>query len=78
MEGYLDQNPTFIDQPDRNGWSALHFAVRGGHDEIVVMLLEKGANIHLKTGTGRSTLDLTTMKFGEDSHMHDILEHYLD
>ncbi|CAD6592496.1 MAG: hypothetical protein ASARMPRED_006369 [Alectoria sarmentosa] len=38
--------------------SALHRAVHGGHAEVVLVLLEKGANVDLKDMMGRTPLSL--------------------
>merc|ERR1712232_387297 len=39
----------------KNGGTALHAAVTNGHDKAVALLLEKGADLHIKI-----TLDLNT------------------
>lgn len=39
---------------DEDGWSALMYAAYGNQPEIVVMLLESKANVHLKTPNGKN------------------------
>ena len=43
-----------INCQDEDGWTALMYAAYGNHPEIVVMLLESNANIHLKTVNGKN------------------------
>ncbi|XP_011495138.1 PREDICTED: ankyrin repeat domain-containing protein 39 [Ceratosolen solmsi marchali] len=40
---------------DNAGYTALHYAVRNGHDEICNELLKRGANVNAVTRSGRAT-----------------------
>lgn len=57
-------NGANIDHQDRNGWSALHFAVQERNVEMVKHLLERRASVHLRdlygnTALWRATFDAT-------------------
>ena len=45
-----------IQQADKSGRTALHWASISGHTEIVKFLLEKGANIQAETGSKMNAL----------------------
>jgi TonB family protein len=47
-----------LDAADEAGWTALMYAVKGGHDEIVEMLLEAGASVHPRNETQATALHL--------------------
>ena len=47
-----------LDAADATGWTALMYAVQGGHDEIVEMLLEAGASLDQRNGAGETALHL--------------------
>ena len=56
-----------IDLPDRDGRTALHYAVRSGRLESVAILLEMGnANPHIRDGKGLSILDMC-VEFQEEN-----------
>lgn len=38
----LSHSSSIINETSENGWSALMFAARNGHFDVVTMLLEKG------------------------------------
>lgn len=50
-----------IHQKDANGWQPIHEAARGGHKEIVELLVKHGANVNERTnhGAGGTPLFLT-------------------
>jgi len=50
-----------LDHRDKEGRSALHWAVQFGCVEIVQGLLKKGANVNLKDNRGRSPLHIAVM-----------------
>lgn len=41
---------------DDDGWTALMYAVRGGHEKTVEVLLEHGANVHSENNNGGTAL----------------------
>jgi len=43
---------------DADGFTALHYAVRGGHKGTVSDLLSRGANIEATDNSGRTALNL--------------------
>lgn len=45
-----------LDRTDRYGMTALNHAARGGHDEVVDLLLERGAQTSIKDRFGRTAL----------------------
>jgi ankyrin repeat protein len=45
----LRQNPGLAKMTDKNGWTALHLAARGGHLAVVILLLDKGADVNART-----------------------------
>lgn len=59
---FLVQRGLDLNAVDGNGMSALMYAASLGHVEICVLLLESGANPHLKTGLGKDAADLAREK----------------
>ena len=53
---WLLENGAEIDQQDRDGWSALHYAVSGKHVDFAANLLQRGANVGLKDVYGNTPL----------------------
>ena len=51
---------------DRQGGTALHWAVGGGHPEIVSLLLERGADAAAKDSHGLTPLDVARRRKRED------------
>ena len=43
-----------------NGWTALHWAAKRGHDNIVLILLKHGANPNVQNMKGELPVDVTT------------------
>eukprot|EP00795_Rhopilema_esculentum_P016970 gene16970-8471_t len=43
-----------------NGWTALHWAAKRNHDNIVIILLKHGANANIKNIKGELPVDLTS------------------
>lgn len=60
--------------PDRNpGWTALTFAVSGGHVEAARVLLERGADPNVETDSGLRPLDLVIVSRRTDPQMMRVL-----
>lgn len=43
VEGYLVVHPNFVDLPDNNGWTPLHYAASSGNDSTIQLLLRCGS-----------------------------------
>eukprot|EP00127_Corallochytrium_limacisporum_P006683 Clim_evm62s232 gene=Clim_evmTU62s232 len=63
-----------INQPDINGYTALHFAVMRNHVEVVRLLLHAGARTQLMTKNGYLPRDLATPAVGEI--LNDLISRY--
>jgi prolyl 4-hydroxylase len=61
-------NKELVLDTDKNGWTALQFAVRAGHLELVKLLFKNGAELNHRTnaGKGSSTLYLAEKYHGEN------------
>mmetsp|Transcript_4985 Transcript_4985/g.11018 ORF Transcript_4985/g.11018 Transcript_4985/m.11018 type:complete len:198 (+) Transcript_4985:2856-3449(+) len=57
-----------LHKPDNNGWTSLHEAARGGHQNVVALLVKHGADVNQKTnfGEGDTALDLAVRSHGRD------------
>jgi TonB family protein len=53
-----EAKPADLDAADATGWNALMYAVKGGHDEIVGMLLGAGARVDRRDDAGETALHL--------------------
>lgn len=64
-----------LHQKDKNGWMPIHEAARGGHLDVVKLLVEHGANINSRTHSGKGS---TPMNLAVDSHglEHEIVEYF--
>jgi len=54
----LEEEAPEVDSTDGSGWTALMYAVKAGHDEIVEMLLEAGASVDLGNNLQETALHL--------------------
>ncbi|KAI1130253.1 ankyrin [Nemania abortiva] len=50
---------------DRNGDTALHYAVRAKHVQVIVLLLNSGIEIHAQNLQGLSAMDVAAAQYGE-------------
>ncbi len=48
VQAILSQNPELLEAPDEREFTPLHLAVRGGHRDVVDLLLSSGANINAR------------------------------
>lgn len=46
----LDRNPQLVDARDDNGWTSLHEAVRLGDENVIKLLLDRGADVNARSG----------------------------
>jgi len=67
-------NPQFVHDADRNGWTVLHEAVRGGRLEMVKLILEQGADKDLLTIYGTSPLNIAKLLLRKDHEVIGYLE----
>lgn len=63
-----------LHQTDKNGWMPIHEAARGGHVDVVMLLVEHGADINARThsGEGSSPLNLAVENHGLE---HELVEY---
>lgn len=72
----LDKHEHLINVRDENGWTALHEAIRKGETSAVELLLNRGAEINLRTGkteSGESPLTLAEQFHGPDHEVTQLL-----
>ncbi|KAM5193991.1 NAD-capped RNA hydrolase NUDT12 [Mantella aurantiaca] len=69
----LSHSSSIINETAENGWSALMFAARNGHFDVVRMLLEKGCDRTLVNKSRQTALDIA--KFWGHKHIVDLLTH---
>ncbi|KAL9182371.1 hypothetical protein ACHAXT_013023 [Thalassiosira profunda] len=64
-----------LNAKDANGWTPLHEGARGGHHEVVKILVERGANINERTmsGKGETALYTSIQQHGEDHPVSQLL-----
>jgi len=58
----VDKLGHLVNAKDENGWTPLHEGVRGGHTKVIEVLVEKGADINIRTGHGRGESPLHIAK----------------
>jgi uncharacterized protein len=76
---WLLTNGANINHQDRNGWSALHFAVQEKNVEMVDHLLQHGASVHLRDAYGNTPLWRATFDSrGSYDLVRLLLEHKAD
>jgi len=75
LKTVIDKLGHLIDAKDANGWTPLHEGARGGHIEVVQLLVEKGANINERTqgGIGGTPLYWSIEQNGEDHPVSELL-----
>lgn len=67
-----------LDAKDANGWTPLHEGARGGHKEVVQLLLDKGAGVNERTmeGRGETPLYWSIKNNGEDHPVSLLLKEF--
>mmetsp|Transcript_5872 Transcript_5872/g.11774 ORF Transcript_5872/g.11774 Transcript_5872/m.11774 type:complete len:308 (+) Transcript_5872:172-1095(+) len=66
LKAELDKNEKVLTERDDNGWQALHKGVAGGNEQVVELLVSRGAEINARThgGYGESPLRIAEKKLG--------------
>lgn len=65
--------PVDVDYRDAYGWTALMYALKGGHDDIIKLLVDAGANVRLKNNDEESALHIAA-KYGRTASTELLLE----
>lgn len=66
VEILLQHNASLVEQIDKDGWSALTYAATQGNEVLIKLLIQYGADIHLKDKLGRSIAENAR----EHGHQH--------
>jgi ankyrin repeat protein len=64
---FLDGYPRFVDAKDTDGMTALRAASRKGQDDVVILLLGRGANIHSRNFSWGMTVLMEAAAHGRKS-----------
>lgn len=72
---FASKEKHLLHQTDKNGWMPIHEAARGGHVDVVKLLVEHGADINSRThaGTGSTPMNLAVESHGLE---HEIVEYF--
>jgi len=62
---------TQVHAKDENGWQPLHEGARGGHQDVVELLVKKGANINDRANFGGGG---TPLWYAEEEGHSDLVE----
>ena len=73
LASYLDAKPNYLDRKDKNGWTALHLAVRAGHVRVVQRLIRHGSDVSSITEEGYVPLALALDRLGENHQITQLL-----
>nr|WP_253308677.1 ankyrin repeat domain-containing protein [Rickettsia endosymbiont of Ceutorhynchus assimilis] len=74
----LNKKIVNVDDLNPNNWTALHFAARSGHDNIVKLLLDHGANVNVITPDDGWTALHFAARNGYDGIVEVLLKHNAD
>jgi prolyl 4-hydroxylase len=75
IEKVAKKNKADLKLKDKNGWQPIHEAARGGHTEVVKLLIQHGAEMNARTGRGGdggSVLNIALDHLDED---HDLIQY---
>ncbi|XP_048448440.1 NAD-capped RNA hydrolase NUDT12 [Rhincodon typus] len=67
----LNYSLSLINKVDEKGWTALMYASRNGHSEVIQLLLEKGCDKSISNNSGQTALDIA--EFWGHKHIADLL-----
>jgi len=65
LKKLITGNKALVSQQDENGWQPIHEGARGGHEEVVKLLIDHGANKNARTSGG---LGGTPLWLAEQQH----------
>ncbi|XP_043370098.1 NAD-capped RNA hydrolase NUDT12 isoform X1 [Dermochelys coriacea] len=71
LTALCSHSPSLINEAAENGWTALMYAARNGHFEIVQILLEKGCDRSIVNKSSQTALDIA--KFWGYKHIANLL-----
>mmetsp|Transcript_1065 Transcript_1065/g.1355 ORF Transcript_1065/g.1355 Transcript_1065/m.1355 type:complete len:839 (-) Transcript_1065:136-2652(-) len=66
LSEYLEVKPEWVNFADRNGWTAIHEAIRAQHTSTVITILEQGGDANAVTNSGSSPLAMAIDYCGEN------------
>lgn len=71
----IDKMGHLLEAKDANGWTPLHEGARAGHEDVVKLLVDRGANINERTreGKGETPLYWSIKENGEDHPVSQLL-----
>lgn len=71
----IDNLGHLLNAKDNNGWTPLHEGARAGHEDVVKLLVERGANINERTmeGKGETPLYWSIKNHGVDHPVSQLL-----
>jgi ankyrin repeat protein len=69
LKEIIDIVDDFVSRKDSNGWTPLHEGARGGHTNVVKILIERGADVNELTNHGETPLYLAVNNHGDDHPM---------
>jgi len=72
LEEVLAALEDIVNKKDANGWTPLHEGARGGHLEVVELLVEKGAGLNDRTENGETPL------YWAEQHKHGAVASFLE
>ncbi len=60
----------YLHSKDENGWQPIHEAVRSGHENVIMFLLDYDADLNAITDSGHSVLDIALIEWkGDESYI---------
>ena len=74
LKHILDRDEDLVHAKDENGWQPIHEGARGGHQSVVELLVEKGANINERANFGEGGTPLWYAQQEGHSVIIDLLE----
>jgi len=75
LKSVIEQMEHLLDAKDSNGWTPLHEGARGGHEDVVKLLIDRGASINERTreGKGETPLYWSIKENGADHPVSQLL-----